>query len=172
MEKIVLLGYMGSGKSVIGKLLSRKVNLDLLDLDQVIEKRAGMSVNKIFQEKGEIYFRKLESTIFKELMWSEAKFILSVGGGTPCYSNNYELLQQQNVFSVYLKASVEELYNRLTLDKENRPIIASKEADELKEFIAKHLFDRGYYYNQAKHKILVDGKSCDKIVAEIVMILA
>ncbi|WP_306354204.1 shikimate kinase [Flavobacterium sp. '19STA2R22 D10 B1'] len=172
MLKIVLLGYMGSGKSTIAQLLSKSVSIDSLDLDQIIEKKEEKSIKDIFKERGEIYFRKIESQVFNNLMGSEEEMILSIGGGTPCYANNHELLKKDGVVSIYLKASVEELYARLLLEKENRPLIATKDAEELKEYIAKHLFDRSYYYNQAKHKISVDGKSPDEIVAEIIKVLA
>ncbi len=98
--------------------------------------------------------------------------ILSLGGGTPCYANNHELLNGDGVVSFYLKASIETLYGRLLSVRDNRPLIAEQEEEEMKEYIAKHLFDRSYYYNQATHIVSVDGKSPEEVSAEIKRILA
>ncbi|TPD73408.1 shikimate kinase [Flavobacterium microcysteis] len=172
MIKIVLLGYMGSGKSTIAHLLSEKTQIEALDLDKIIEERAGMSIKNIFEQKGEVFFRKLENQIFKELISSEKEMILSLGGGTPCYANNHELLNGDGVTSFYLKASIETLHNRLLSIRDNRPLIAEQEEEEMKEYIAKHLFDRSYYYNQATHIVPVDDKSPEEVADEINRILA
>ena len=172
MKKIILLGYMGCGKSTIAKLLANSTSFSYLDLDEIIEKNENDSVKKIFSEKGEIYFRKLEHQILKKLINNQESFILSLGGGTPCYSNNHEFLKSSNVISIYLKASVETLYDRLLYSNSERPLIANKNPEEMKEFIAKNLFDRSYYYNQAQFKISVDGKSSEEIISEIETILA
>jgi len=172
MKKIILLGYMGSGKSTIAKLLAKSISIFPLDLDKIIEKKENSSVKKIFSDKGEIYFRKLENQILSELIHNQDSFILSLGGGTPCYSNNHKFLNGDNVISIYLNASVETLYERLLHSKSDRPLIADKNPSEMKEFIAKNLFDRSYYYNQAQYKITVDEKSTDEIIAEIEAILA
>ncbi|KQS46087.1 shikimate kinase [Flavobacterium sp. Leaf359] len=172
MIKIVLLGYMGSGKSTIAHLLSEKTQIEAFDLDKIIEERAGLSIKNIFEQKGEVFFRKLENQIFKELISSEKEMILSLGGGTPCYANNHELLNGDGVVSFYLKASIETLYGRLLSVRDNRPLIAEQEEEEMKEYIAKHLFDRSYYYNQATHIVSVDGKSPEEVSAEIKRILA
>lgn len=172
MMKIVLLGYMGSGKSTIAHLLSEKTQIEAFDLDEIIEERAGLSIKNIFEQKGEVFFRKLENQIFKELISSEKEMILSLGGGTPCYANNHELLNGDGVVSFYLKASIETLYGRLLSVRDNRPLIAEQEEEEMKEYIAKHLFDRSYYYNRATHIVSVDGKSPEEVSAEIKRILA
>ncbi len=172
MQKVVLVGYMGSGKSIIGKLLSEKTGIKFLDLDEIIEQNENCSIKNIFETKGEIYFRKIEHSIFKESIQNKNSFILSLGGGTPCYANNHEMLHNDNVVSIYLNASIDTLYNRLILEKSNRPILADQSASELKEFIAKHLFDRGFYYNQSKHIIDVNNKTVEEIIIEIEKILA
>lgn len=172
MGKIILTGYMGSGKSTVAALLHQKTGLKWMDLDELIEKKAGLRVSEIFRAKGEIYFRKLEHNLFKELMQSGDNFILSLGGGTPCYANNHELLSGEHVISVYLKASVGELYNRLVANKENRPLVAGKSPEEMQEFIAKHLFDRSFFYNHAGFKINTDHKTPEAVASEIVEQLA
>lgn len=172
MKKIILLGYMGCGKSTIAKLLAEKVNLPSLDLDESIEKRENATVKSIFSQKGEIYFRKLEHEILSDLMKNPDSFILSLGGGTPCYANNHEFLKGDHVISIYLKGSVATLYDRLLNAKIDRPLIADKNPEEMKEFIAKNLFDRSFYYNQAKHRINIDDKTIEVLLAEIETILA
>lgn len=172
MKKIILLGYMGCGKSTIAKLLANATAIPYLDLDEIIEKQENSSVKKLFSDKGEIYFRKLEHQILAALIQNQDSFVLSLGGGTPCYSNNHEFLNADHVISIYLNASVATLYNRLLNDNEQRPLISDKNPEEMKEFIAKNLFDRSYYYNQAKYKITVEGKSPEEIISEIENLLA
>lgn len=171
MRKVVLIGYMGSGKSVVAEKLSEKMKISFIELDEIIENKAEMSIEKIFSTKGELFFRKLEHQLFLNCINSDEELIISTGGGTPCYFNNHEVLQYNNVISIYLKASVETLYNRLIIEKQKRPLIANIDNSEIKEFIAKHLFDRSFYFNQAKYKITVDDKSIDEIVSEIETIL-
>lgn len=172
MKKIILLGYMGSGKSTIAKRLSKNLNIPFVDLDKIIEKKTNLSINELFEQYGEIYFRKLEREVLVELINSADPLIIALGGGTPCYANNHELLKAENTVSIYLQASVETLFDRLIENKNKRPIIASKNADELKEFIAKHLFERSFYYQQASYKLLIDGKTKDETTADIIDVLA
>jgi shikimate kinase len=172
MKKIILLGYMGCGKSTIAEKLSGLLHLPFVDLDKSIEAKARMTINQIFETFGEVYFRKLEHDVFVELLATSKNQIIGLGGGTPCYANNHELLKGEGITSIYLKASVETLFNRLSHNKSKRPIVANKSEAELQEFIAKHLFDRSYYYNQAEYKVAVDGKSIDETVTDIMSILA
>src|SRR6056300_171913 len=136
---IVLIGYMASGKSSIGKKLADKLNYDFVDLDDFIEEKESMSVSKIFKKKGEVYFRKQEALYLKGLLQNKEKTILAVGGGTPCYSGNMELiLQSDNVTSIYLKASLSTLANKLMTKKAKRPLISHIESlEEMTEFIGK-----------------------------------
>jgi len=172
MKKIILLGYMGSGKSTIAKSLSENTQIPLFDLDELIEKKAGISVKDIFEQKGEIFFRKLEHQILKELVMSPEQMIISLGGGTPCYAGNHEMLHGENIISIYLKASIDTLFERLHVNKQERPLIADKTDDEMREFIAIHLFERSYFYQKATHSVAVDGKSMAEIVATIEKLLA
>jgi len=167
MTLLFLLGYMGSGKSSIAKLLSQRLRISFKDLDDCVENETQMSINSIFETKGEIWFRKKEHDVFKELMVSSESFVLALGGGTPCYANNHELLKWKSVVSVYLKTSVETLCERLSDEKSARPLIAGKNPQELQDFIAQHLFERSYYYNHATHTVSTDGKSPSEIVTAI-----
>jgi shikimate kinase len=172
MKKVVIIGYMGSGKSVVSQKLAQQIEISVVELDEMIEQKCEMLIEEIFANKGELYFRKQEHQLFKELINNNESLIISVGGGTPCYFNNHELLSGKNVVSIYLKASIDTLYSRLINGKHNRPLIANLEDSEIKDFIAKHLFDRSFYYNQATLKVNVDDKNIDEIVAEIGSLLA
>jgi shikimate kinase len=172
MRKIILLGYMGCGKSTIANRLSKSTNIPYVDLDKIIEERTNMPIKDIFEQRGEIYFRKLEHEIFVELLNSPENMIIGLGGGTPCYANNHELLKGDNIISIYLKASIDTLFERLVSNKSKRPLIADKSDEEMKEFIAKHLFDRSFYYNQAQYKVNIDGKTKDQTTLDILSILA
>ncbi|MGJ8666447.1 MAG: shikimate kinase [Patiriisocius sp.] len=171
--KIILLGYMGSGKSSVGKSLSRVINVPFFDLDAVIEEKLKMSISEIFKVKGEIYFRKTEEEILKELLKKNQKMIVALGGGTPCYGTIMnELNEMDTVELIYLKASVQELTTRLWTEKQHRPMIAHlKDSIELDDFIRKHLFERNFYYNQATIKIDTDGYNISEITQKIVVTL-
>jgi shikimate kinase len=171
MKKIVLLGYMGSGKSVVARLLAEILHLPYLDLDAIIEKKEDASITQIFDRQGEIKFRKLEHETFKQLMKNHGSFVLSLGGGTPCYANNNEFLNGPEVSSVYLKASIDTLHDRLISEKSQRPLIANMQPEEMKEFIAKSLFERSYYYNQAAFSIHTDNKTPEEIANEVKSLL-
>lgn len=172
MEKIFIVGYMGAGKTLIGNLIAKRLNVPFYDLDFLIEKRLGMSISEIFQQKGEIYFRKIEHQIFSELAHNDQTFVLSLGGGTPCYANNHVLLSGENSTSVYLNASIDTLSSRLFDERASRPLIANLAKEEFKEYIAKHLFDRSYFYNQAVFKVLVNDKLPEEIADEVLQLLA
>lgn len=157
---------MGSGKSHISKILSDKLNFKLIDLDKEISKRNKMTIPEIFDKKGEIYFRKLERETLEEILASEKNTILSLGGGTPVYYNNMEIINH-NSKSVFLRASVATLAERLSKQKEKRPLIANITDENLAEFIAKHLFERNDFYNKAQISIITDNKTPEDIVNEI-----
>lgn len=165
--KLVLLGYMGCGKSAISKTLSKQLNLSRIDLDDYIEEKEGLTIAQIFSEKGEIYFRKLETLCLNELLDSNQAFILSLGGGTPCFGANMELVNKKGL-SVYLKATIPTLVSRLLPEKAKRPLIARINDEDLPEFIGKHLFERNTYYLQANTIVSVDDKSVFEIANEVV----
>ncbi len=162
---------MASGKTSIGKKLARKLNYNFLDLDDFIEDKENLSVSDVFKGKGEIYFRKQESYYLKALLKSENNIILSVGGGTPCYSGNMDvILNAENVESIYLKASLTTLVNKLMRNKATRPLIAHIETEEeMTEFIGKHLFERVQFYNQAEIQVSIDNKTKGNIVEDIIL---
>ncbi|UZO80889.1 shikimate kinase [Aquimarina sp. ERC-38] len=166
---IVLIGYMGSGKTSVGNLLAEKLDFSFQDLDQFIEENEKITVPEIFKKKSEVYFRKKEAFYLKELLSKSTKSIISLGGGTPCFGTNMDSIKADTQSkSIYLEASIGELANRLFPFKTSRPLIAHLQTKtELEEFIAKHLFERAYYYNQCDFKIKTDGKEIDTLVNEI-----
>ena len=108
------MGYMASGKSTIGNFLAKKLDFEFLDLDDYIEIQEGLTVKQIFSDKGEIYFRKLETRYLTKLLETEENIVLALGGGTPCYGNNLEsILKNGNTISVYLKASINSIIKRV-----------------------------------------------------------
>jgi Shikimate kinase len=165
--KITLIGYMGSGKTTIGKTLSKKLNLDFYDLDTLVIEKKNDSICNIFKEKGEFYFRNREHFILKKILKQKNKYVLSVGGGTPCFYNNIYLLNKySNTF--YLKADSYTLFQRLLSEKNTRPLISHLSKNELFQFIIKHLFRRAYFYEKSLKKVNVCKKSKHDVVQEII----
>lgn len=164
---ISLVGYMGCGKSHISKILSEKINFKLIDLDKEISRRNKLTIPEIFEKKGEIYFRKLERETLEEILATEENLILSLGGGTPVYYNNMEIINN-NSKSIFLRASIGTLAERLSKQKEKRPLIANISDENLPEFIAKHLFERNEYYNKALISINTDSREPEAIMNEII----
>ena len=166
--KIVLLGYMASGKTSIGKKLAKMLNVPFVDLDDLISEKEKLSIQNIFKIKGEIYFRKKEIESLNEILLQKDNFILAVGGGTPCYGSNISVINN-NSTSIYLKSSLQSIYNRLSdkKKKQKRPLISEINNKELKEFIAKHLFERSPFYEQAHYTVETDNKSKKEIAQEI-----
>ncbi|UOB18293.1 shikimate kinase [Abyssalbus ytuae] len=165
---VILIGYMGSGKSAIGKKIAKKSKINLVDLDDYIEENEGMSITEIFEKKGEVYFRKKEREYLKQLLETETNKIVSLGGGTPCYGDNMEMILKATPYVFYLKASVDTLYKRLKKRKDQRPLIKNIDNADLSEFIRKHLFERNFYYMQSHHIVNVDGKSRKKIAKKVI----
>ncbi len=169
--KVILMGYMGSGKSTIGLQLAKILNIPFIDLDAFIETKELSSISKLFKNKGEIYFRKIETSYLSELLDDTQSSVIALGGGTPCYGTNLKLiLNAHDSKSVYLKMSIPSLVKRLELEKSKRPLISHiNTQDDLTEFIGKHLFERSPYYSQANIIMSVDEKSVDEIVEKIVL---
>ncbi|MFL9835497.1 shikimate kinase [Chryseobacterium terrae] len=164
---ISLVGYMGSGKSHISKILSDKINFKLIDLDKEISRRNKLTIPEIFEKKGEIYFRKLERETLEEILATQENIVLSLGGGTPVYYNNMEIINN-NSKSVFLRASVSTLAERISKQKEKRPLIAKIPDEDIPEFIAKHLFERNVFYSKAQFNINTDNKNPEEIIQEII----
>lgn len=149
---------MTSGKSLIGKKLAQTLDCEFIDLDEWIEKKEKLKISEIFKKRGEIYFRKLEHETLKTLVLDTKRNVISLGGGTPCYSNNLDLLiNKSDLKTLYLKVSMTNLVDRLFKEKKNRPLVSHiKTKEELTEFVGKHLFERIPFYTQAEFTIDAD----------------
>ncbi|WP_339876944.1 shikimate kinase [Olleya marilimosa] len=158
---LIFIGYMASGKSTIGQQLAEKMGFKFIDLDNYIEVCEKMSVSDIFKTKGEIHFRKLEQSYLKKITANADKTIIALGGGTPCFYNTMEWLNELDNFkTIYLRTNLDILTDRLFLNK-TRPLISHLETKEaLKDFIAKHLFERSFFYNQAS--IVVESTTSEE----------
>lgn len=164
--QIVLVGYMASGKSTIGRLLAKELNYEFIDLDVYIENYMGNTISEIFKEEGEVFFRKLEHQMLIEVLDSNENILLATGGGVPCYSGNMDVIVEK-ANAVYLKLSIPSLVERIIPEKEHRPLVKNIEDELLSEFIGKHLFERSHYYSIAQNTIVCDKKTPDEIVSEI-----
>jgi shikimate kinase len=154
MIRIILIGYMGAGKTTVGKELAKALGVPFYDLDWYIETRMRKTVKQIFDERGEEGFRKLEYNMLHEVAEFE-NVIVSCGGGTPCFFDNIDYLNQQGD-TVYLKAQPDVLYKHLQMGKGVRPLLLNKTPDEVQSFITKQLALREPFYAKAKHTIDVN----------------
>lgn len=166
---ITLIGYMGAGKSTIGRHLAKILEYTFIDLDDYIEEKEGQTVKEIFENKGEIYFRKAETKWLSEITTHQDNIVLAVGGGTPCYGNNIEMMNMDNVVSIYLKLPPGYLANRLFNERSGRPLISHLNTIEaLTEFVGIHLFERQSYYHKAKLTIAAEHKTVADLAREII----
>ncbi|WP_394975834.1 shikimate kinase [uncultured Croceitalea sp.] len=165
--KLVLVGYMASGKSTIGQILADDLKIDFIDLDTAIADSVGLSVPELFKTKGEVFFRKKETLFLEELLDTDKDLILATGGGTPCYGNNMDIILEKATHSLYLKLSIPSLVGRIIMQKENRPLVSNITNEDLPEFIGKHLFERSSQYERASNIINCDSKTIDELKEEI-----
>ena len=164
---------MGSGKSTVGERLAEHLEVPFVDLDAAIEKKENLSISSIFDEKGAIYFRKREHELLLDLLADSDNLVLSLGGGTPCYYDNMQLLSAHDaVTSIYLNVDIPTLANRLWEGKSQRPLIAAIQTkEELTEFIGKHLFERRQFYQQADLQLNYGAQSIEETLKSIVTLL-
>ena len=149
MNRIIIIGYMGAGKTTVGKALSKELGIPFYDLDWYIESRMRKRVAQLFAERGEENFRQIEYILLHEVAEFE-DVIISCGGGTPCFFDNIDYMNEQGE-TIYLKATPEVLYGHLKMGKTVRPLLLGKTEDELLSYIGQQLSVRENYYNKAKH---------------------
>ncbi len=162
MVRIIIIGYMGAGKTTVGKALAKQLGIPFYDLDWYIESRMRKTVQQIFAERGEEGFRKIEYNMLHEVAEFE-DVIISCGGGTPCFFDNMDYLNGQGD-TIYLKATPEVLHKHLLMGKGIRPLLQGKSPEEMRQFIVSQLETREPFYNKARHTLDVNLlDSYDKI---------
>lgn len=167
MNRIFIIGYMGAGKTTVGKALAKDLNTEFYDLDWYIEARMHKTVKQIFDESGEEGFRKIEHNMLHEVGEFE-NVIISCGGGTPCFFDNVDYMNQQGD-TVYLKATPEVLYGHLKMGKTVRPLLLNKTQEEVQVYIKEQLKMREPFYSKAKYTLdvnLMDNYDKIKISVE------
>jgi shikimate kinase len=161
--KIFLIGFMGSGKTHWGRLLAAKLKMPFRDLDTVIVEKERKSVSEIFSGMGEEYFRYQEKQTLEEIVDEEESFILSCGGGTPCFFNNIEFMKKSGKV-IWLNTSVDVLKERLLKERMSRPLIREIDDNELKRYIIRKLSERRMYYQQADVMVNEENITLEELV--------
>lgn len=147
---VFLCGMMGSGKSSLGKKIASKMHWDFIDLDILIEEEEKKTISEIFKNSGENYFRNIETQALQKIILSKKNVIVALGGGTPCFNNNMELINK-NGLSIFLNVELNKIANRLLNAKTTRPLIAELESYlKIKEFISAKMQERIFFYKQCK----------------------
>lgn len=165
--KIVLVGMPGSGKSTFGRMLARELNFVFIDLDHLVEKEEGRLIKDIFGEDGEGKFRELETYYLNQALDNVEGFVLSTGGGTPCFNDNMDLINEKGI-SVFLDVPLEELQKRLTKDSvSQRPLFFGMNTGEITLKLKDMMAIRGLYYDQAKIKLSGEDPSTELLMSEL-----
>ncbi len=166
--KVFLIGYMGSGKTSIGKALASQMNIPFVDMDELIEAHTSHSIVEIFETKGEEIFREIEQTVLQTLQ-NKTEGIIACGGGTPCFFDNMNWMKL-NGLTIYLKNTPEQIIQHLKGQIAHRPILQGKSEKELLTFIENHLKERASFYEQA-HVELEGGGKLEELIADLLTFL-
>lgn len=165
MNRVFLIGYMGSGKSTVGKKLASKMQYSFLDLDNFIEEKYSRKISDIFIEDGEETFRIFERKALLEVIKIE-NVVISLGGGTPCFYDNMSIIQENGI-SVYLKMTAAALLQRLQNAKVQRPLLKGMGENELMEFIQQQLGERERFYLRTHLIFNALNADADMLLAQI-----
>jgi len=153
IRRIFLIGFMGSGKSTLGRRLKTELGWDFIDLDDYFEAHYNTTIKAYFADFGEEAFRIAEQKMLKEVATKD-RVIIASGGGAPCYFDNMKIINDSGL-SIYIKLSIETLAGRLGDANQVRPLVAGKKGEELQNYIREKLSEREPYYTQAK--VIADG---------------
>lgn len=175
MRPIFLIGYMGSGKTTLGRALGRRLGLQFIDLDLYIESRYMRTISQLFAERGEDKFRSIEREMLHEVAEME-DVVVACGGGTPCYYDNIDYMNRCGT-TVFLSASEDRLFARLSINRNKRPLIKDLDDQSLRIFIRENLALRMLHYSKASHSFCGDrledvmqiSTSVEKFIEEIVI---
>lgn len=164
--RIILVGYMAAGKTTLGRALGKAFNMPFYDLDWYISSRRHRNCEELFTEIGEEAFRRIEYNMLHEVAEFE-NVVISCGGGTPCFFDNMEYMNQQGE-TFYLKAPIDVIINHLKMARVQRPLLAGKHDEDLRHFISQHLQQREPFYMKAKHTIDVSTLDSHKRIQETI----
>jgi shikimate kinase len=164
--RIFLIGFMGSGKTYWGRQLGQKLGIPFFDLDEQVVNHAGKSIPDIFQQEGEEHFRLLEKEVMYMITESHESFVMSCGGGTPCFFNNIEYMNNAGT-TVWINTPASVLFDRLIRERPGRPLIKDLSNDQLRAFISRKFADRKLYYEQADVVIDDESPQLDQLVEKI-----
>ncbi|MCX6231465.1 MAG: shikimate kinase [Bacteroidetes bacterium] len=159
--RIILVGFMSSGKTTVGRYLARKANMELIDIDEAFESRYKMSITSFFDLFGEAKFRELEHQILLD-SFKHDNCIIATGGGTPCFFDNMNLIKENGI-SVYLKLHINSIVHRLLHTKKQRPLIKNLNPEELVEYVSKQINYRESFYNQAQFIYHLENKKPNEV---------
>lgn len=164
--RIFLIGFMSSGKTHWGKELSKKLDMPFFDLDEQVVSSEGKSINEIFDQEGEEYFRQKEKEALHIITESHETFVMACGGGTPCYYNNIDYMNRSGV-TAWISTPINTLFERLVKQREHRALLRNLTDAQLKSFIIKKFADRKIYYEQAKAIINDETITLESFVEKI-----
>ncbi|MDP4184433.1 MAG: shikimate kinase [Bacteroidota bacterium] len=162
IKSIYLIGYMGSGKTTLGRKLANRLGYSFIDLDKFIEEKYFRSIPQIFEEEGECGFREKEHKALEEIA-SFSNVVVATGGGAPCFYNNIEIMNQ-NGATLFIDVDAGMLASRLKHSKGERPLVKDKSPDELLEFICQALEQRRPYYEQALYCVRGGNLTVDDLL--------
>ena len=164
--KIFLIGFMGAGKTHWGRQLSEKLGIRFFDLDEQVVEQAGKSITEIFATEGEEHFRLMEKEVLYILSESHESFVMACGGGSPCYFNNIDYMNDAGT-TVWINTSLDVLFKRLIKEKDKRPLIRELSDEQLQAFIARKFADRKIYYEQAAITVDEEPLQLDTLIEKI-----
>lgn len=162
-NRIFLIGFMGVGKTTIGKKMANKLSLPFIDVDQKIEEKFKITINEFFAKYGESTFRREETNVLNDVISEFENAIISVGGGLPCYNDNMSRMNQNGI-TCYLHRPAKELFQRLVNSKTERPLLKDLNDEELLLFIENKLEEREVFYNKASFKFNRSQQEVNEII--------
>lgn len=158
---IYLVGFMGCGKSTIGKELAKKLTYQFIDFDELIEEQSGKKISEIFKDDGQPAFRNLETEILKNVSTLK-NVVISTGGGTPCFNDNMKIMNETGI-TMYVQMTAGSLFHRLAQSKTKRPLLEGLTDLKLMEYIMNTLAEREFFYLQAAHILKGENLKADKV---------
>lgn len=167
--RIFLIGYMGAGKSTVGKIVARKLKMNFIDFDNYIETKEQKTISDIFSTEGEEKFRILEKKYLQDMITKD-NVVISLGGGTPCFNNNMATIKQNGI-SIYIEMTSDALVKRLIGSPKKRPLIRKMNETELKSFIEENMKKRSIFYRQSNHIIKYKMQTPEELATEIICLV-